>query len=145
MLTNLRLAVKCGRLLLLAAAVGILAGLQMFGGQVQAEQGKAVESSSVTTDNDSVDVEAHHHYQSAADRASDALLKTEVKSALADDGIAEGSPIVVDCDHGKILSSGVLKSAEDAKRAENIAARSPGVLAVKNQLTWKQEPGHRDR
>ena len=133
---NLRSAVKSGKLVLVAAVAGILAGTQMFAGQVQAEEGKSVESSSVTTSNDRVSLEAHHHYQSAADRANDALLITEVKSALADDGVAEDSPIVVDCDHGKILLSGVMKSAENAKRAGNIAASAAGVKAVKNQLTW---------
>jgi len=108
----------------------------MLAGQVRAEEGKSVESSSVTTDKDSVNLEGHHHYQFAADRANDALLITEVKSALADDGVAEDSPIVVDCDHGKILLSGVMKSDEDAKRAGNIAASVRGVIAVKNQLTW---------
>src|SRR6202790_4620330 len=133
---NLRSAVKSGKLVLVAAVAGILAGTQMRAGKVRAEEGKSVESSSVTTGNDSVNLEAHHHYQSAAERANDALLITEVKSALADDGVAEDSPIVVDCDHGKILLSGVMKSAEDAKRAGNIAASAAGVRAVKNQLTW---------
>ena len=133
---NLRSTAECGRLVLVAAVAGILAGTQMFAGQIRAEEGKSVESSSITTSNDSVNLEAHHHYQSAADRANDALLITEVKSALADDGVAEDSPIVVDCDHGKILLSGVMKSAEDVKRAANIAASAPGVVAVKNQLTW---------
>jgi osmotically-inducible protein OsmY len=119
-----------------AAVAGVLAGSHILAGQVRAEEGKSVESSSVTTENDSVSLEAHHHYQSAAERANDALLITEVKSALAEDGVAENSPIVVDCDHGKILLSGVMKSAEDAKRAGNIAANVPGVVAVKNQLSW---------
>lgn len=133
---SLRAAAQSGRLVLVAVVAGILAGTQMLAGQVRAEEGKSAESRSVTTENDSVNLEAHHHYQSAADRANDALLITEVKSALADDGVAEDSPIVVDCDHGKILLSGVMKSAEDAKRAGNIAASAPGVVAVKNQLTW---------
>jgi osmotically-inducible protein OsmY len=133
---SLRSTAKYGRLLSVSAVVGILAGTQMLAGQVQAEEGKSVESSSVATDHDSVNLEGHHHYQSPADRANDALLITEVKSALAEDGVAEDSPIVVDCDHGKILLSGVMKSAEDAKRAGNIAARAQGVVAVKNQLTW---------
>jgi len=133
---NLRSSAKCGRLVLAAAMAGILAGSQMLTAQVRAEEGKSVESSSIATDNDSVNLEAHHHYQSAAERANDALLITEVKSALADDGVAEGSPIIVDCDHGKILLSGIMKSAEDAKRAGNIAAGAQGVVAVKNQLTW---------
>jgi osmotically-inducible protein OsmY len=135
-MVNLRSGAQYGRLLLVAAVAGILAGTQMRADKVRAEEGKSVESSSITTDNDSVNLEAHHHYQSAAERANDALLITEVKSALADDGVAEGSPIVVDCDHGKILLSGVMKSAKDAKRAGNIAASAPGVVTVKNQLTW---------
>ena len=135
-MANQRSAAKCGRLVVVAAVAGILAGTEMLAGQVQAEEGKSVESSSVTTENSSVNLEAHHHYQSAAERANDALLITKVKSALADDGVAEESAIVVDCDHGKILLSGVMKSAEDAKRAGNIAANTPGVVAVKNQLTW---------
>jgi osmotically-inducible protein OsmY len=32
--------------------------------------------------------------------------------------------------------SGVMKSAQDAQHAGNIAARAPGVVAVKNQLSW---------
>jgi osmotically-inducible protein OsmY len=135
-MVNLRSRAQYGRLLLVAAVAGILAGTQMRADKVRAEEGKSVESSSITTDNDRVNLEAHHHYQSAAERANDALLITEVKSALADDGVAEGSPIVVDCDHGKILLSGVMKSAKDAKRAGNIAASAPGVVTVKNQLTW---------
>lgn len=127
---------KCGRIVLLTAMAGILAGTQMLSGRVQAGEGNSVESSSVTTDNDSVSLEAHHHYQSAAERANDALLITEVKSALADDGVAADSPIIVDCDHGKILLTGVMKSAQDAKRAGNIAASAAGVVAVNNQLTW---------
>jgi osmotically-inducible protein OsmY len=136
MMFNLPSVAQCGRLVLVAAVAGILTRTPIFLGLVQAEEGKSVESSSVTTSNDSASLEGHHHYQSAADRAHDALLITEVKSALADDGVAEDSPIVVDCDHGKILLSGVMKSAEDAKRAGNIAASAPGVVAVKNQLTW---------
>jgi len=108
----------------------------MLAGRVQAEESTSAQSNSVATENDSVTLEAHHHYQSAADRANDALLITEVKRALADDGVAEDSPIIVDCDHGTILLSGVMKSAEDAKRAGNIAASAAGVVAVKNQLTW---------
>jgi hyperosmotically inducible protein len=108
----------------------------MLTGQARAEDGKSVESSSVTTDNESATLEGHHQYQSPADRANDALLITEVKSALAEDGVAEDSPIVVDCDHGKILLSGIMKSAADAQRAGNIAASAAGVVGVKNQLTW---------
>lgn len=67
---------------MVAAAAGLLMETQMLADQVQAEERKSVESSSVTTDSDRVNLEAHHHYQSAAERANDALLITEVKKAL---------------------------------------------------------------
>jgi len=135
-MTNVGSTAGTGKLVLIAAVVGILAGTQMLAGRVQADETKSADSNSVTTDNDSVSLEAHHHYQSAADRANDALLITEVKSALADDGVVDDSPIIVDCDHSKILLTGVMKSAEDVKRAGNIAASAAGVVTVKNQLTW---------
>jgi osmotically-inducible protein OsmY len=136
MMCKIRSSAKCGRLVVAAAMAGILAGGQMLAAQSRAEEGTSVESRSRATENDSVSLQAHHHYQSAAERANDALLITEVKSALAADGVADGSPIIVDCDHGKILLSGVMKSAQDAQRAGNIAASAKGVVAVKNQLTW---------
>jgi osmotically-inducible protein OsmY len=135
-MTNPGSNTRCGKVVLLAAMAGILAGTHMLAGSVHAQETKVAESNSATTDNDSVSLEAHHHYQSAANRANDALLITEVKSALADDGVVDDSPIIVDCDHGKILLSGVMKSAEDVKRAGNIAASAAGVVAVKNRLTW---------
>ena len=136
-MSELHSAARFGRLVMVTAVASVLVGSQMLAAEAQVEEGRSIESSSVTTGNDSVSLEAHHHYQSPAERANDALLMTEVKSALAGDGVANGSPIVVDCDHGKILLSGVMKSAEDAKRAGNIAAGAPGVVAVRNQLTWR--------
>jgi osmotically-inducible protein OsmY len=101
---------------------------------VQAQD--ATTTSERNSENSSASLESHHHYNSPAERANDALLETEVKSALANGGVAEDSPIVVDADHGKILLIGVLKSPEDAKRAGQIAASTPGVRAVENRLTW---------
>jgi len=94
-------------------------------------------SNSVSHEHDSVNVAAEHHYNSPAERANDALLITEVKSALADDGVTDNHVVAVDCDHGKILLSGVVKSAADAKHAGDIAAAAQGVTGVKNQLTWR--------
>jgi osmotically-inducible protein OsmY len=133
---NLRSAARCMRPTLAVAVAVILAGTLMHAGQLQAAEGNSIDSSSVTTDRESASLEGHHHYATQAERANDALLITEVKSALANDGVAEDSPIVVDCDHGKILLSGVMKSAADAKRAGSIAANASGVAGVKNQLTW---------
>jgi len=96
----------------------------------------AASTSMQSSDKATASLESHHHYASPAERANDAMLTTQVKSALADSGIAADSPIVVDCDHGKILLIGVLKSSDDAKRAGQIAANTPGVRAVDNRLTW---------
>ena len=135
---NLGSAAQCGRFVLVAAVAGILVGTQMLAGRIQAEETKSADSKSVTTDNDSVSLEAHHHYQSAAERANDALLITEVKSGLAKDGVADRYPVAVDCDHGKIRLSGTIGSAQDARHAGDIAADVPGVIAVVNQLTWRK-------
>jgi osmotically-inducible protein OsmY len=127
---------KCKMPAISIAVAVVLAGTQMFAAPVQAAENHSVESGYVNTEHDSAHLVGHHHYRSSAERANDALLITEVKSALADDGVADGSAIVVDCDHGRILLSGVMRSARDARRAGHIAAAAPGVLAVKNQLTW---------
>jgi osmotically-inducible protein OsmY len=122
------------RTVLSAFAIGSIVGL--FAVNVCADPGATDSSDSVSREHDSVNVAAEHHYNSPAERANDALLITEVKSALADDGVADNYPVAVDCDHGKVLLSGVVKSARDAKHAGEIAAAAQGVTGVKNQLTW---------
>jgi osmotically-inducible protein OsmY len=122
------------RTVLSAVAIGSIVGL--FAVNVCADPGATDSSNSVSREHDSVNVAAEHHYNSPAERANDALLITEVKSALADDGVTDNYPVAVDCDHGKVLLSGVVKSARDAKHAGDIAAAAQGVTGVKNQLTW---------
>lgn len=136
-MSDLSYGVKRVSFVLIAVVAGLLGGADLLISQVQAQQGSSGISSSVTTENEGVSLQAAHNYNSDAERANDALLITEVKSAIADDGVADGSPLIVDCDHGKILLSGVMKSAQDAKHAGRIAAGEPGVIAVKNQLTWQ--------
>ena len=118
-----------------AVAIGSIVGL--FAVNVCADPGATDSSNSVSREHDSVNVAAEHHYNSPAERANDALVITEVKSALADDGVTDNYPVAVDCDHGKVLLSGVVKSAGDAKHAGDIAAAAQGVTGVKNQLTWR--------
>jgi len=60
-----------------------------------------------------------------------------VKSSLAEQGISNGYPVAVDCDHGTIQLSGVVASAADARRAQLIALNTNGVVGVKNKLTWR--------
>jgi osmotically-inducible protein OsmY len=117
-------------------AIGSVIGGGLLAANAFAEQGTTASSNSSSRENDRVNVRAEHHYNSPAERANDALLITEVKSALADDGVADDYVVAVDCDHGKVLLSGVVKSAEDARHAGDIAAAAQGVTAVKNQLTW---------
>ena len=119
-----------------ALSTAVVLTVTLLGAHALAADGNPVASSSVTSDHDTAHLVGHHHYESSAEEANDALLITEVKSALADDGVGDDSAIVVDCDHGKVLLSGVMKSADDASHAGDIAAHAPGVVAVKNQLTW---------
>ncbi len=92
---------------------------------------------SQTVEHDQVRTSAEHIYGSPAERANDDLLITEVKSSLAERGISDRYPVEVDCDHGTIQLSGVVASADDAKRAESIALNTRGVVGVRNQLTWR--------
>jgi osmotically-inducible protein OsmY len=122
-------------------AVATLAIASLIGGgllavNARAEPGSPDSSNSASREHDSVNVTGEHHYNSPAERAHDDLLITEVKSALARDGVTDNYPVAVDCDHGKILLSGVVKSARDAKHAGDLAAAAQGVTGVKNQLTW---------
>lgn len=80
--------------------------------------------------------EATHRYSSEADRAKDALLITEVKTALANDGVTDGHAVVVDCDNGVVLLAGAIGSTADAQHAVAVASSVNGVVAVKNHLKW---------
>jgi len=92
---------------------------------------------SITLESDDVQTSAEHHYHSPAERAKDDLLITKVKSSLAERGISNQYPVEVDCDHGTILLSGVVASADAARQAETIALNTTGVVGVKDKLTWR--------
>jgi osmotically-inducible protein OsmY len=132
------------KLLTIAIVVCGLSVASSFNAQVFAQQttpastpGTETTGRSVPAEHDSVTTSAEHHYNSAAERANDALIITEVKSALAKEGISNGYPVEVDCDHGTVQLSGVVASAADAKRAANLASTEMGVVAVENRLTWR--------
>ncbi len=82
----------------------------------------------------------HHHYNSDAERAQDDLLITEVKSALAENGISKDYPVEVDADHGTVVLRGVVASADDVKTAAADAAGVHGVVGVKNELRVHATP-----
>lgn len=97
-------------------------------------QPQEVRHSDVSLEKDSSSNVGHHHYANDAQRAQDDLLITEVKSALADDGISNGYPIEVDADHGTVTLSGVVASRDEVTAAAQDAADVDGVVAVKNRL-----------
>lgn len=119
-----------------ALALALLIGGGLPASSARSDPGASDSSNAASRENDRVNVKAEHHYNSPAERAHDDLLITEVKSALAHDGVGDGYLVAVDCDHGKILLSGVVKSARDAKHAGDIAAAAQGVTGVNDQLTW---------
>jgi osmotically-inducible protein OsmY len=117
--------------LIITALCGMATGLALAF-TVQAKQ-----PTSVTMEHDTVQSTSAHRYNSPAERARDALIITQVKSSLAENGISDQYPVVVDCDHGTVQLSGVVASPDDAKQAMILAQNVQGVVAVKNQLTWR--------
>lgn len=110
-------------------------GAPSIAAPVQGQQ--ATTSRSLTVEHDSVHSSAEHHYNSPAERASDDRIIVEVRSEIAKDGISDGFPVAVDCDHGTVVLTGVVESADDANQASRAATRVQGVVAVKNRLSWR--------
>lgn len=100
----------------------------------------AVTSESVHQQDLSAQSAAKHHYNSPAERAEDDLLIVKVKAAIADEGLADDSPMTVDADHGRVTLTGVLPSREDVQRAVGLVAGIDGVKGVNNRLTWEKNP-----
>lgn len=119
---------------------GVAAGL-ILAIRVHAQQATLSEAAPATQsaklEHDTVQSSAAHRYNSPAERANDALIITEVKTSLADQGITDRYPVAVDCDHGTVQLTGVVASADAAKDAVTLAQNIQGVVDVKNQLTWR--------
>lgn len=125
--------------LISTVASGVAAGL-ILAIRVHAQQ--AIPENPPTTqstrlEHDTVQSSAAHHYNSPAERANDALIITEVKTSLADQGITDRYAVAVDCDHGAVQLTGVVASADAARQAVTLAQNIQGVTEVKNQLTWR--------
>ena len=118
--------------------VGFALAISAHAQQRMAAPSNEITTSSKSVEHDSVQSSAEHHYNSPAERANDDLIITEVKTSLADKNISDRYPVVVDCDHGTVQLTGVVASANDAKQATILAQNISGVVAVKNQLTWRQ-------
>ena len=136
MATNSVWRASPGILAITALTTGFLVTSLLVTSLCAQEQPNVSTTNSSSEEQDQVHTSAVHNYQSAADRANDALLITEVKKALADDGVVAYRAVVVDCDHGSISLNGVVDSAGDAQHAAAVARGVDGVVAVKNDLKW---------
>jgi osmotically-inducible protein OsmY len=126
---------------------GLAAGL-ILAITVHAQQGTPdtpPANQSMRMERDTVQSSAAHHYNSLTERANDALIITEVKTSLADQGITDRYPVAVDCDHGTVQLTGVVASADAAKQAVTLAQNIEGVVDVKNQLTWTSSSNEYER
>jgi hyperosmotically inducible periplasmic protein len=131
---------KFSRTLAKVIATTLAAGLA--GGIALAQdQGPVVtNNASIQMENLSAHSEQHTVYASPAERANDAVLITEVKASLAEDGVADGYPITVDAAHGVVTLTGVLGSQQDVAHAIVLARGCDGVKDVQSRLTTEKGP-----
>jgi hyperosmotically inducible periplasmic protein len=129
-----RLQRKAGRLVV-AALCAIALSIPLAAGAQE-----STTTQSVQEQNLSAQSATKHHYASPAERAEDDLLIVETKSAIADEGLADNSPLTVDADHGIVTLTGVLASPQDVQRAVSLVAGLDGVRGVNNRLTWEKNP-----
>ncbi|HLW69092.1 MAG TPA: BON domain-containing protein [Candidatus Binataceae bacterium] len=105
------------------------------------DQGPVVTNdASVQSEQLSASSTQHTIYASPADRAKDALIITEVKSTLADDGVTDDYPVTVGAAHGVVTLTGVLASQQDIDHAIVLARNCDGVKSVQNKLTVEKLP-----
>jgi osmotically-inducible protein OsmY len=106
---------------------------------------KVTTSDTMTSEELSAQSEQHKFYGSPAERAHDALIITEVKAALAADGIADGYPITVGAAHGVVTLTGILGSQQDIAHAIDVARTADGVKNVENRLTMRRNQAASNR
>src|SRR5258706_14027457 len=83
----------------------------------QDQSPKVSNNASVKTQEMSAHSETDTTYATPADRANDALIITEVKTALANDGVTNVYPITVCDDDGLVGLTGVLVAQHDSQQA----------------------------
>lgn len=123
-----------GKAIVAILAIALAGGGVVVRAQAQEMAPENTTHSSVSIEKDAASLVGRHRYNSDAERARDALLITEVKSALAEDEISQDYPVEVDCDHGAVTLSGVVASSEDVTAAAEDAADVNSVVSVKNLL-----------
>jgi osmotically-inducible protein OsmY len=107
----------------------------------QDQSPKVITNDSIRSEQMSAHSEQDTTYNSPADRANDALLITEVKAVLAQDGVASGYPITVGASHGVVMLTGVLGSREDVAHAISLVRNAEGVKDVQSSLTVEKGAG----
>jgi hyperosmotically inducible protein len=75
-----------------------------------------------------------HHQETAGQYARDKEIAARIKTALYADPGVKGSEVKVTSLNGVVQLSGFVQTAEAKQRAEQIAATTPGVLKVYNDL-----------
>jgi hyperosmotically inducible protein len=76
--------------------------------------------------------------RAAGEQIDDAVVLTNVKSALIANPVTEGGEINVDVNRGVVQLNGYVDSADERARAEKLARDVDGVQTVKNNLQVKE-------
>jgi osmotically-inducible protein OsmY len=76
--------------------------------------------------------------QSLGAYTSDATITAKVKSKLLDDPVVSGTQISVETMNGVVQLSGAAKSAEEERRALQIARSVEGVKSVRDAIEVRQ-------
>lgn len=75
--------------------------------------------------------------QSSGQFVDDSLITTKVKSKLIADMVLKGFTIKVDTDHGVVKLGGIVDSATQKQRAEEVTRGTDGVKGVVNDIAVK--------
>jgi len=78
--------------------------------------------------------------EAAGQTISDASISTAVQSKLTGDRISNFARVDVGADHGVVTLTGVVQSADQKKRAAELARQVQGVKRVNNNLQIEQRP-----
>jgi osmotically-inducible protein OsmY len=75
--------------------------------------------------------------QSSGQFVDDSLITTKVKSKLIADMVLKGFAIKVDTEQGVVRLSGIVDTATQKQRADEIARDTQGVKGVSNEIAVK--------
>ena len=75
--------------------------------------------------------------ESTGEYIDDASITTKVKASFVKDPLVKAIDVKVDTFKGTVQLSGFVDTAEQKARAEQLAASTNGVSAVKNNITVK--------